>query len=393
MLVVEKMSDCDSIRVGNLADPALFVVPDRNHVSANEAAIDLLGEAWRERAALLVSQVASRGRTEEWHHGVVTVEVAGDAQRYAVHTTLDHEGFQLLLLEEAKGLNPKLSSGLEDMLESISDCLFAVDAEGAIVYVNSQAASFFGSERESLVGRNLAELHPGDGRFDEAYHMAIGQRLSVTYDTRLAEKDSWIEVRAYPVEFGMAVYFSDISDRIANQERLTFMALHDALTQLPNRRYLQEQMVRAVARARRGHPSAVLFMDMDRFKVVNDTVGHAAGDAVLIEFARVVGTCIREEDMLARFGGDEFALLIEDTTAEGAERVANRIHVAVSDHEFRVGAHTFSLGVSIGLALIDGTMDEGHIMVLADDAMYDAKNLGGERTCVRSVPTSPPKQP
>lgn len=131
-------------------------------------------------------------------------------------------------------------------------------------------------------------------------------------------------------------------------------------------------------------------MDMDRFKVVNDTVGHSAGDAVLIEFARVVGTCIREEDMLARFGGDEFALLLEAATAEDAERVANRIHAAVRDHELCVGAHTFSLGVSLGLALIDGTLDEDHIMVLADDAMYDAKNLGGERMCMRSVPTARP---
>jgi diguanylate cyclase (GGDEF)-like protein/PAS domain S-box-containing protein len=366
------------------------VVPNRENVYANDAAVDLLGESWRERAAVLVEHVASRGRTEEWHHGVVSVEVAGERQQYAVHTTLDQNGFQLLLLEKAKSAMPGLSSGLEDMLESISDCLFAVDEEGTIVYVNSQAANFFGSPRETLVGKNLAELHPGDGRFDEAYRTAIEQRQSVTYDARLAENDTWIEVRAYPVEFGMAVYFSDISDRISNQEHLTFLALHDTLTQLPNRRYLQEQMVRAVARARRGHRSAVLFMDMDRFKVVNDTVGHAAGDAVLIEFARVVGTCIREEDMLARFGGDEFALLIEAATIDDAERVASRIHSVVRGHEFRIGAHAFSLGVSIGMTLIDGTLEEDHVMVLADDAMYDAKNQGGERTCTRTVPGAPP---
>ena len=389
MPTVDKMTSRDSVRLGGLEEPALFVDPDGQRILANDAAVDLLGQWWREVAEGLVGQVASKGRVEEWHHGVLIAETPDSVQcAIAVHTTRDAEGSQLLLLQEARASDIVPSAGLDEMLEGISDCFFAVDTNGVFLYANSNAAEFFDKTRDEVIGKRL-EAVSGDSRFAEAFHKAIDERESVSYDSRLADTGKWIEIRAYPVEAGMAVYFSDITQRIDDQERMVFYALHDTLTRLPNRRYLQEHLVRAVAKARRGQTSALLFLDMDRFKLVNDTVGHAAGDAVLVEFAGVVCCCIREEDMLARFGGDEFALLLDGTDGDGAELVADRIHSAVKDHEFRVGPHTFSLGVSIGLAEVDGSLDEGYVMSLADDAMYQAKNRGGERTCRCSMPPSP----
>jgi diguanylate cyclase (GGDEF)-like protein len=261
------------------------------------------------------------------------------------------------------------------------------------VYANSNAADFFDTNREDLLGQNLLSMHPFDSRFSEAYNKAMIENVSVTYDSRSPDQARWIEVRGYPVDGGMACYFTDITDRVTSQERITFMALHDSLTRLPNRRYLQEELIRAVARGKRGTVSALLFMDMDRFKIVNDTVGHAAGDAVLLEFAGVVASCVREEDMFARFGGDEFALLLGGANAEDGLVIGDRIKQAVVEHEFRVGSHRFSLGVSIGMTLVDGTLDEGHVMALADDAMYEAKTSGGEHTHYRAPDAKPDPAP
>jgi len=384
VLRVEKMSSETSVRLGDLADPALLVSQDRMHVQANGAAIELMGASWQECAAALVRQTDARGSHDEWHHRVLSCEVEPKPMRLAVHVTRLRDSSQLVLLGEPGASDLTPSPLLGEILESISDCFFALDGDGVFVYANANAAEFFGVPRSALIGTSLFTARPDEGRFTEAFNKAVHEGLAASYDARSPQGDRWLEIRGYPVEDGMACYFTDITDRVSSQERITFMAMHDSLTKLPNRQYVQDAIVRAVARARRGEPSALLFMDMDRFKIVNDTVGHAAGDAVIIEFAAVVGSCIREEDVFARFGGDEFALLLSGAGFEEAMMVSGRIHTAVGAHEFRVGSHSFSLGVSIGLTLIDGTIDVGMLMALADDAMYEAKQQGGEQTRYRS---------
>ena len=377
------MSPETSVRLGDLADPALLVSRDRTFVQANGAAIDLMGETWRECAESLVEQTDSRGSHDEWHHKVVSCEISQHTIRMAVHITRLKDSSHLVLLgaENTSDLTP--SPLLGEILESISDCFFALDHDGVFVYVNANAAEFFGVSRSQLLGQNLFKMRPDDGRFTEAFNKAVEECAAASYDARSPEGGVWIEVRGYPVDEGMACYFTDITDRVSSQERITFMAMHDALTRLPNRQYIQESIGRSIARAKRGECSGLLFLDMDRFKIVNDTVGHAAGDAVIVEFAAVVESCIREEDVFARFGGDEFAILLQGASFEDAMMVSGRIHSAVSGHEFRIGSHSFSLGVSIGMTLIDGTIDDGMLMSLADDAMYEAKQKGGEQTRYR----------
>lgn len=383
MTKIEKMSDQAEIDLSGLDGPALYSDDSDGVIQANDAAIEMLGSGWEQIAESLVRQVGARGDCQDAHHCLLAFGPSdGMGRQFVVHASRDELGRRILLISEEVGHELIPSATLEEILESINDSFFALDRDGAFVYANSNAAAFIGVPREDLIGRTLKSFQPQDSRFAEAYERAMVAREATTYDARMPDGGGWIEVRAYPVDDGMAVYFSDITDRVQTQDKLAFLALHDALTALPNRRYFQEQLKKAVAKTKRGVPSALLFLDMDRFKNVNDTVGHAAGDEVLMEFVTVVTACAREEDTFARFGGDEFALLLENTSLDDAIAVSDRIQEAVRGHEFRAAGHTFSLGVSIGLTVVAGTGAGGHVMALADSAMYEAKRLGGERTCV-----------
>jgi diguanylate cyclase (GGDEF)-like protein/PAS domain S-box-containing protein len=175
--------------------------------------------------------------------------------------------------------------------------------------------------------------------------------------------------------------FTDISATKEAQKRLQHMALHDALTALPNRTFLAERLTHALHLARRKqHQVAVLFLDLDRFKSVNDTVGHEAGDSLLKMVAGRLASCIRESDTLARLGGDEFVILVEgfDNSAY-LMTLSERILHAVSE-PFRIEGHEYYLGVSIGIGIYPHDGNDGPTLLrCADSAMYYAKESG--RNC------------
>jgi len=387
VIEVEMMSHQTAVNLGGLDGPTLYADSSGRLIQANEAAVYLLGSPWRDIAESLVDQAAARARLNDVHHCILTYGAQDDVVRhFAVHQSRDEDGGRLLLIDEEAVPDLVPSARFEEILESISDCFFAIDSSGEFVFANSHAAEYLGVSREELLGRSLKSFHPADRPFTEARNNAMLERRPIAYDCRLPEQKGWIEVRAYPAGDGMVVYFSDITSRVLVQEQLSHMALHDAMTDMPNRVYFREQLKKAVAKSRRGVPSALLFLDMDRFKAVNDTVGHAAGDGVIVEFAYVVAALTREEDTLARLGGDEFALLLDNTSLDAALAVTERIHTAVREHDFVAEGRHFSLGVSIGLAPVYGSGSGGHVMALADSAMYEAKRLGGEQTCTRTAP-------
>jgi len=177
----------------------------------------------------------------------------------------------------------------------------------------------------------------------------------------------------------MAGSQTDITERKAVEERLRHEALHDELTGLPNRAFFQDLLYRAIGRARR-HPDyrfAVLFLDVDRFKVVNDSLGHGAGDELLTLVARRLLLCLRPEDTVARLGGDEFIILLDaiDGSGDGV-RVASRIQEELRV-PFRIGGHEVFTSVSIGIALDDGRYRRPDELIRdADIAMYRAKSGG-----------------
>lgn len=176
----------------------------------------------------------------------------------------------------------------------------------------------------------------------------------------------------------------DISERRASQARIAYMAEHDMLTDLPNRALVTDRLRQALTAARRNlHRVALLYIDLDRFKPVNDIHGHAAGDQLLRQAAARMRQCVRESDTVGRFGGDEFVALLPDIeSVADAARVAEKIRVALGE-PFQIAGLTLEVSSSIGIAVFPehGTDDVG-LLLHADSAMYDAKHGGRNRVAV-----------
>ena len=165
------------------------------------------------------------------------------------------------------------------------------------------------------------------------------------------------------------------------EERMRHMAQHDPLTQLPNRALFSDRLQAALARARRDrNRAAVMFVDLDHFKPVNDACGHAVGDSLLIASAERMRECLRESDTLARIGGDEFVVLLPQIDdREDAQQVAERIRASIA-RPFQIGPHTINISASIGICIFpDHGDDEASLMKCADGAMYRAKDMGRDR--------------
>jgi diguanylate cyclase (GGDEF)-like protein/PAS domain S-box-containing protein len=234
-------------------------------------------------------------------------------------------------------------------------------------------------------------LHPDDRErilaADERFEAGGGEPFSEEY--RLLAKDGsvvWVREEAVLVrdEAGEPLYwqgvFYDLTERKALEERLHYQALHDPLTDLPNRRLFMDRLGQALRRTMRQHNQvAVLFMDLDGFKVVNDSLGHDVGDLLLTVVAQRLRRCLRPEDTLARFGGDEFVVLIEalDDPAQ-AVQVAERITEELR-RPFLIEARDLYVIASIGISLGDArTHDTDDLLREADTAMYRAKDEGGD---------------
>jgi diguanylate cyclase (GGDEF)-like protein/PAS domain S-box-containing protein len=234
-------------------------------------------------------------------------------------------------------------------------------------------------------------LHPDDRErilaADERFEAGGEEPFSEEY--RLLAKDGsvvWVREEAVLLkdEAGEPLYwqgvFYDLTERKALEERLEHRAFHDYLTDLPNRQLFVDRLRKALDRTRRkrGREVAVLFMDLDEFKVINDSLGHEAGDALLTLVAQRLERCLRPEDSLARFGGDEFVVLIEDIEGpEVAVRVAERITEELERPFFLEGRELFATS-SIGIGLGDArTKTPESLLMDADTAMYRAKEEGG----------------
>jgi len=171
----------------------------------------------------------------------------------------------------------------------------------------------------------------------------------------------------------------EIARRKQLEDDLKFLARHDPLTRLLNRSQLDHAVDAAIDTARRGKPGAVLYLDLDNFKIINDTLGHDAGDRLLIQVASSVKKLTRPSDILVRFGGDEFVLILPDCLLPDAVKIAESIIAEIEEIVFAAETRTFRVGVSIGAAAIDGAKERGDVMGEADAACYAAKARGRNR--------------
>lgn len=262
--------------------------------------------------------------------------------------------------------------------------------EGRYVYVNHALAALLGYEEEELVGKSYRQLYaPEDlsNADDRHNRRQRGEDVPSTYEARLLHKDGQtrviVTISAGPVEQDGEIMamgtVRDITEQKRVERQLRHNATHDPLTGMPNRTLFVERLRKAMTYAIGGGSSsyAVLFLDLDGFKVVNDSLGHAAGDQLLMEIAHRLRACLRPWDTVARHGGDEFTVLVEQINGlEDAEDVARRIQRELSA-PIRLGDHEIFTNVSIGIAPANpeyrGT-DE--ILRDADTAMYRAKARG-----------------
>ncbi|MBI2307607.1 MAG: diguanylate cyclase [Rhodocyclales bacterium] len=296
-------------------------------------------------------------------------------------------------LRAEAGERRQAESQLRHLVDSTSGGIIGVDAEGSCLVCNPMAARLLGlAETQMLHGAQLAPILAGrspklasmllnalDGvpRAEEAVSVAVGTETNLS-----------VEVRVDPIVesghvMGAVISLVDATERQARQREIWRQANFDHLTGLANRSLFLDRLERTLAlQARAGRTAAVLFIDLDGFKPVNDRYGHATGDAVLIEVARRLSSAVRSTDVAARFGGDEFVLGVADVASkQDVAYLAQKVLDAINA-PYRIGDIRAELSASIGIALFPEDQQTTDMLLAAsDEAMYHAKQAGKARCC------------
>ena len=282
-------------------------------------------------------------------------------------------------------------------LQSIGDGVVTTDSEARVQYLNPVASELTGWRLDDAVGRNIDEIFRG---FHEETCEPIENPVGVAMRRNrpiksvrpalLIRRDGnelYIESTAAPIRdplgnvTGGVLVFHDVSESRELNRRLSYAASHDVLTELVNRREFEQRLERALKSAKARETSyAVLYLDLDQFKIVNDACGHNAGDALLKQIGSLLKSKIRWRDTLARLGGDEFGVLLESCTMDEALRTAETLRENLADYRFIWDDRTFRLGVSIGVVPITAATDDvASLLSAADSACAAAKDAGRNR--------------
>jgi diguanylate cyclase (GGDEF)-like protein/PAS domain S-box-containing protein len=280
---------------------------------------------------------------------------------------------------------------LQTVIQHVSDVISVVSRSGELLSVSSSVRDVLGYRPDELTGVNiLSFVHPDEVPLIESFLVDMGAtaRATTHLEVRMRHRSgTWrytetagADLTADTMLQGIVLTTRDVTERRQLEEQLIDQAFHDSLTGLPNRALFGDRLDHAVSRATRvGNPVAVLFIDLDDFKAVNDTLGHREGDELLRHVSAELAMCVRLSDTVARLGGDEFAVLMEDATVaealEAADRIQHRLNrpVMVQGSEIVVSA-------SVGVAATDELVGEGsELMRNADIAMYSAKTDGKAR--------------
>jgi diguanylate cyclase (GGDEF)-like protein/PAS domain S-box-containing protein len=280
---------------------------------------------------------------------------------------------------------------MEDVLASIPEAV-AIEHGGHVLYTNPEFTRMFGYTAEEASGGSLSQLIVPETRLNElaTLEKGVNDQGRVLIETvRVNKEGELLDVSMHcapllvdKARVGYVYTFRDVSDRRQAEDRLQHDAMHDVLTGLPNRALFMDRLNQSFSRRVRkpDQRCGVLFLDLDRFKEINDVLGHAAGDVVLVSTAERLVSALRPQDSAARLGGDEFAVLVESVTSvSDLETVAKRVLAAMSK-PFDVFGHQVNAGASVGAALAGPEHTSSDLLVRdADFAMYRAKQSGGGR--------------
>jgi diguanylate cyclase (GGDEF)-like protein/PAS domain S-box-containing protein len=398
---------------------------DGRLVSVNSAFVKMLGYSSAEEMYALPSSVMLYWSPTDRAEFVRRVDADGEVRSMEV-VLRRRDGTQVVALENSRGVRD--GSGrivgyegtVSDIterkraeqaiyaekdralvtLQSIGDAVITTDAAARIDYLNPVAERLTGWAMEDARGRFIGEVLQ---LIDESTRKPVAYTLdrvlqagetsspsdrNVLVNRRgeeLAIQDTASPIRNREgVAIGAVIVFGDVTKERRLKRALSYQASHDALTGLINRREFDARLEAAVTSAQRGEAEYVLlYVDLDQFKVVNDTCGHSAGDRLLRDITSLLQTRVRSSDTIARLGGDEFGLLLERCSLEQAERVADSIRQAIHGYRFLWGANSLSVGASIGVVRIASeTTSAAAVLSAADIACYAAKDEGRNRVQV-----------
>ena len=273
-------------------------------------------------------------------------------------------------------------------IERSPDSILWIDSRGSVFYGNSAACSMLGYSREELLCLSVPDIEPPD--MESLYNGTTAARTSdfVFAEARHRRKDGSllpVEVSRYHLEFGGSDFTCcisrDITDRKRAETELSWQADHDSLTALPNRRCFESLLGHHIAAAGlAGTGLGVFYFDLDGFKFINDTLGHAAGDTMLRQLVSRMKNCIREGDTLARMGGDEFTLIAPGISGEDSARLVAAKLLSGLQESFAVDGHELLVTASLGISLFPADGRDGVTLLQhADAAMYEAKRQGKNR--------------
>jgi diguanylate cyclase (GGDEF)-like protein/PAS domain S-box-containing protein len=372
-----------------------FVAPEYVELVQNNLRRRLAGEPAAERYEVeLVGPQAQVARVE------LSSSVIDSAGEPALLLTALEMLPDSAAIASASAVKPRAMVTLDAMGESV----VTVDADGRIDYVNHAAEVLLGQRFDQVIGKSFAEVA---SLVDEADRRSLGDpvRKALTSGGRVtmgrravlvpanAGPERSVEISVTPLRFddkdivGLVLVLHDTSELRGLTRQMTYQASHDALTGLVNRREFERRLQEAMDSAQTGSIGhALAYLDLDRFKVVNDTCGHTAGDNMLREVAALIREAVRDSDTVGRIGGDEFALLLTGCPLEKARQIADDVVRSVNDFRFVWKDKIFNVGVSIGLVEIGrggGAIED--IMNSADSACYVAKSQGGLHVHVYSA--------
>jgi diguanylate cyclase (GGDEF)-like protein/PAS domain S-box-containing protein len=280
---------------------------------------------------------------------------------------------------------------LQAILESVGEGVYGVDNDGKLTFVNHATLKVLGADDDdALIGEsayNALHYVDDDSRANDQLRDAYGKDAKLRcWETRFAHhtgKPVPVECTVHPLKMngkqdGSVIAFRDISNQKMLEEKLRWQATHDHLTDLYNRRYFETRLEQEIKDAQRTSiRSALVYIDLDRFKYVNDTAGHDTGDRILLEISRVLSKVLRRSDVMARIGGDEFAILLKNVDSTLACKLANEYRAALNNISVNGGQQTYHVHASFGVALLDDeNMTAGDLMANADIACHIAKRMG-----------------
>lgn len=275
---------------------------------------------------------------------------------------------------------------LRAVTDNIPALIAHIDSQERYSFLNAHGHRLFGLPSHEAIGKTVREVR-GEAIYSDAKeHIAAalrGERVTYEGHSTIGGREYYYQTSYVPdigpdgKQNGFFAFTFDITQRKQAESRLEQMARFDALTGLANRRYFDERLLATIARCRRqGSPLAVLYLDIDRFKPINDAHGHEAGDRVLKEFAKRLKSCVREGDLAARIGGDEFALLAEGADGPGdAESIAAKV-IATMAEPMALSGTQLTVSTSIGIAFSHRSVAADRLLATADAALYAAKAAG-----------------